>query len=111
MVSKQREVARRGKIIMAGRDIGTVVLPEADLKVFLTAPAGERAKRRYRELLERGENPNSETVLADLRKRDEFDIHRPVSPLKPADDAIIIDTGDLSQEEVIDKIYALVLER
>ncbi len=109
MVNKQREIAQRGKIIMAGRDIGTVVLPEADLKIFLTASAEERAKRRYQELLERGESLSLDAVLADLIRRDELDIHRSVSPLKPADDAIIIDTGALSLQEVVDKIYALVL--
>jgi cytidylate kinase len=92
---------------MAGRDIGTVVLPWADLKIFLTASTEERARRRYRELLERKQNSSLETVLADLKKRDEMDINRTISPLKPATDAIIIDTEDLSLEQVIDKIYAL----
>jgi cytidylate kinase len=105
MIQEQRGLAQRGKIVMAGRDIGTVVLPWAELKIFLTASTEERARRRYNELLERGDNSSLEAVLADLRKRDEMDIHRTVSPLKPAEDAIIIDTENLSLEQVVDKIY------
>jgi cytidylate kinase len=109
MVSEQRKLAQRGKIVMAGRDIGTVVLPWAELKIFLTASTEERAKRRYKELLERGQNSSLEIVLADLKKRDEMDIHRTISPLKPAEDAIIIDTENFSLEQVVDKIYALAV--
>jgi cytidylate kinase len=94
---------------MAGRDVGTVVLPWAKFKIFLTASTKERAKRRYKELLKRGQNSSLEAVLADLKKRDEMDIHRPISPLKPADDAIIIDTENLTLEQVADKIYALAV--
>jgi len=111
LVLEQRKLAQRGKVIMAGRDISTVVLPWAELKIFLTASNEERAKRRYSELLERGENLSLEIVLADLKKRDEIDIHRPTSPLKPAGDAIIIDTENLSLEQVVDKIYALAVNR
>ena len=111
MVSEQRKLAQRGKVVMAGRDISTVVLPWAELKVFLTASTEERAKRRHKELSERGENLSLETVLADLKKRDERDIHRTISPLKPADDAIIIDTENLSLEQVVDKIYALAVNK
>jgi CMP/dCMP kinase len=107
MVSQQRKLAQRGKVVMAGRDIGTVVLPWAELKIFLTASTEERAKRRYKELLKRGENSSLETVLADLKKRDEMDINRSISPLKPAEDAIIINTEDLSLGQVVDKIYSL----
>jgi len=111
LVLEQRKLAQRGKVIMAGRDISTVVLPRAELKIFLTASTEERAKRRYNELLERGENLSLESVLADLKKRDEMDIRRIVSPLKPAGDAIIIDTENFSLEQVVDKIYALVVNR
>jgi cytidylate kinase len=107
MVSEQRKLAQRGKVVMAGRDIGTVVLPWAELKIFLTASTEERARRRHKELLRRGENSSFETVLADLRKRDEIDINRTISPLKPAEDAIIINTENLSLEQVVDKIYTL----
>ena len=109
LILEQRRLAQRGKIVMAGRDIGTVVLPWAELKIFLTASTEERARRRYKELLERGENSSLETVLADLKKRDEMDIHRTISPLKPAEDAIIIDTENFTLEQVVDKIYALAV--
>jgi len=109
MVSEQRKLAQRGKVVMAGRDIGTVVLPWAELKIFLTASTEERARRRHKELLERGENSSLETVLADLKKRDEMDIHRTVSPLKPAEDAIIINTENFTLEQVVDKIYTLAV--
>jgi cytidylate kinase len=107
MVSQQRKLAQRGKVIMAGRDIGTVVLPWAEVKVFLTASTEERAKRRHTELLKRGQNSSLETVLADLKKRDEMDMNRTISPLKPAEDAIIINTESLSLEQVVDKICTL----
>jgi CMP/dCMP kinase len=110
MVSQQRKLAQRGRVVMAGRDIGTIVLPQAELKIFLTASTEVRAKRRYKELLKRGENSSLEIVLADLNRRDEMDINRSVSPLKPAEDAIIINTEDLSLEQVIDKIYTLAID-
>jgi len=109
LVLEQRRLAQRGKLVMAGRDIGTVVLPWAELKIFLTASTEERARRRYKELLERRENSSLGIVLADLKKRDEMDIHRPISPLKPAEDAIIIDTENFTLEQVVDKIYALAV--
>jgi cytidylate kinase len=109
MVSQQRKLAERGRVVMAGRDIGTVVLPWAELKIFLTASTEERARRRYKELLERGENSSLESVLTDLKKRDEMDINRTISPLKPAEDAVIINTEDVSLEQVVDKIYTLAV--
>jgi cytidylate kinase len=109
LILQQRKLAQRGKVIMAGRDIGTVVLPWAELKIFLTASTEERAKRRYNELLKRGENSSLEIVLADLKRRDEMDINRTISPLKPAEDAIIINTENLSLEQVVDKIYTLTV--
>lgn len=110
LVLEQRRLAQRGKVVMAGRDISTVVLPWAELKVFLTASTEERARRRHRELLERGQNASLETVMTDLKKRDEMDIRRAVSPLKPAEDAVIVDTEGLSLEEVVDRIYALAVD-
>ena len=109
LVLEQRRLAQRGKLVMAGRDISTVVLPWAELKIFLTASTEERARRRYKELLERGENTSLEIVLADLKRRDKIDTHRTISPLKPAEDAIIIDTENFSLEQVIDKTYALAV--
>jgi len=107
MVSEQQVVAQRGKVIMAGRDIGTVVLPWAELKIFLVASVKERANRRYKELLERGEKVDYDATLADLKRRDDIDTHRTISPLKPAANAIIIDTEKLSLKQVVDKIYDL----
>jgi len=109
MVLEQRKLAQRGRVVMAGRDIGTVVLPWAELKIFLTASTEERAHRRYKELLKRRDNSSLEIVLADLKKRDEMDINRTISPLKPAEDAVTINTEDVSLEQVVDKIYTLVI--
>jgi cytidylate kinase len=109
LVLEQRKLAKRGKVVMAGRDISTVVLPWAELKIFLTASTEERARRRYAELLERGQNSSLESVLADLEKRDEMDINRSISPLKPAEDAIIINTENFTLEQVVDKIYTLAV--
>ena len=109
MVSEQRAVAQKGKLVMAGRDIGTVVLPWAELKFFLVASVEERANRRYKELLERGERVDYGVVLTELRLRDDIDIHRAISPLKPASDAIIIDTEKLNLEQVVDNIYDLAV--
>jgi cytidylate kinase len=109
LVQEQRRLAQRGKLVMAGRDIGTVVLPWAELKIFLTASTEERARRRYKELLERGENSSLEIVLSDLKKRDEMDINRTISPLKPAEDATIIDTENFTLEQVVEKIYDLAV--
>jgi cytidylate kinase len=86
-----------------------VVLPWAELKIFLTASTEERAKRRHGELLKRGENSSLETVLADLKRRDTMDINRTISPLKPAEGAVIINTENLSLEQVVDRIYTLAV--
>ena len=111
MVAEQRRMAAEMRLVMAGRDIGTVVLPWADLKVFLQASVQERARRRHNELQERGAGIPYETVLADLQQRDHNDITRAVSPLKPADDAVTIETDGLSLQEVVDRIFELVCER
>ena len=111
MVSEQRKLAQRGKVVMAGRDIGTVVLPWAELKVFLVASMEERANRRYKELLKRGKKVGYNSALVELKKRDDVDSHRAISPLKPAADAIIINTEKLSLKQVVDKIYALAVKR
>ena len=107
MVSEQRKLARQGRLVMAGRDIGTVVLPWAELKIFLTASVKERAERRYKELLGRKEKVDYSIVLANLKERDENDSRRGISPLKPDDHAIIIDTDGLALEQVVDKICKL----
>jgi len=111
LVSEQRKLAQRVRVVMAGRDIGTIVLPWAELKVFLAASAEERANRRYKELLEQGERADYTSIFAELKRRDEIDTNRTVSPLKPAADAVTIDTENLSLEQVVDKIYALAVNQ
>ena len=106
----QKNLARENDCIMDGRDIGTVVLPDAQLKIFLTASAEERANRRYKELQERGTPVEYETLLQEIIQRDYNDSHRAIAPLKPADDAVIIDSSDMPFEEVVAKIVALVRE-
>lgn len=111
LVEKQRELGSRKSVIMDGRDIGTHVLPDADVKIFLTAACHARAKRRYAELTEKGEKITFDEVLEDMTLRDKNDSTRAVSPLKPAKDAIIIDTTELTFSESVDCIYNTVCER
>jgi cytidylate kinase len=108
LVRRQREIAGEGCIVMAGRDIGTVVLPGADLKVYLDASPEERARRRYEEFVRSGHAVTSDVVAEDLRRRDRIDQERDVSPLRPADDAQIIDTDGLTQDEVLQRVLSLV---
>lgn len=107
MTPQQRRIAERGGVVMVGRDIGTVVLPDADLKIYLDATVEERARRRWREERARGQERLFEEVVADVRGRDEIDSRRAVAPLRPADDAIILDTTHMSEEEVIEHVVAL----
>lgn len=111
MVVQQRRVAEPGNVVMVGRDIGTVVLPDADLKIYLIASAEERARRRYEELRQRRIEANYAHILSALQHRDEVDSSRKVSPLKPADDAIILDCTHLSPAETAERAAALVLEK
>jgi cytidylate kinase len=110
LVELQRREAERGGVVMDGRDIGTHVLPEASLKIFLTASQQERANRRWRELVKAGKNVVFEEVAQDMQKRDRQDTEREVSPLEPAQDAVILDTTGLSVEETAAKIVALTQE-
>ena len=103
----QRGLAERGGIIMDGRDIGTVVMPDADVKIYLTASSEVRAKRRVLELEAKGEHPDFEEVKRDIEERDHRDMTREISPLKQADDAILVDTSDMTIEEVVEKICSL----
>lgn len=96
---------------MDGRDIGTVVLPDAQVKVFLTASAEERARRRYRELLEKGEDISFEEVLRDVQERDYNDSHRAVAPLKQAEDAVLLDTTGIALEESVRRLIQCIKER
>jgi len=111
MVRQQRRVAECGRVVMVGRDIGTVVLPDADLKVYLDASVEERARRRWKEERARGEDSEYETVLASMRRRDEIDGNREASPLRTAEDAVVLDTTDLDIEGVMAAVERLIEER
>ena len=106
LLDMQRDLAKTGNVIMDGRDIGTVVLPDADVKIFLTASAEDRARRRLAELLERGEQIRFDTVLSDITERDRRDSTRSAAPLRQAEDALLVDTTDKSLEES----FALLLQ-
>jgi cytidylate kinase len=111
LVAQQRRVARGRRVVMVGRDIGTVVLPDADLKIYLDATVEERARRRWREMEERGKDIEYEAVLASMLRRDRIDSSRDVSPLCAAEDAIPIDTTDLRIDEVLEEAEHLVEEQ
>lgn len=111
LLDTQREIAKTHSVVMDGRDIGTVVLPQADVKIFLTASAEIRAKRRYLELQEKGAPDTYEAVLADMMERDRRDTGRTIAPLKQAPDAILIDTTALNLEESIDAVVRTILEK
>ena len=104
----QRDIAAKNNCLMDGRDIGTVVLPNAQVKIFLTADPEERAMRRYKELIEKGSNVTFEEVLEDLKVRDYNDSHREIAPLKPAEDSVIVNTTGMTLEESINTIVKTV---
>lgn len=107
----QQNIAANNDCVMDGRDIGTVVLPNAQVKIFLTASAEARAQRRYKELVEKGEQVDYENVLAEMKQRDYNDSNRAVAPLKAADDAVVVDTTELNLEESIEKIKNVIKEK
>lgn len=107
----QKKIAAENNIIMDGRDIGSVVLPHADLKIFLTASAEERASRRYLEMREKPDCPTYEEILADIQQRDYNDMHREIAPLTQAEDAVLVDTTNMGFNEVLEHISALVREK
>lgn len=107
LVKQQQRIGRQGGVVMDGRDIGTVVLPHADLKIFLTASLRERAYRRWLELQAKGDTVTIDEVEEDLKRRDAFDSGRSVAPLRPAPDSVTLDTTALSIEEVVERILAL----
>ena len=109
LLDMQRQLARTHSVVMDGRDIGTVVLPKADVKIFLTASAEARAQRRAKELAEKGQPADFATVLADIRQRDYQDSHRAVAPLKQADDAILVDTSSIGLQESFDLLKRTIL--
>ncbi|MCM1022627.1 MAG: (d)CMP kinase [Prevotella sp.] len=107
----QKKIAAGNNVVMDGRDIGTVVLPDADVKIFLTASPEERARRRHRELTEKGGNVTFEEVLADVNKRDYNDTHRDIAPLKQAKDAVLCDTTDVDLQGAIDMLVNIIGEK
>lgn len=111
LMDMQRDMAKKHDVIMDGRDIGTVVLPDANVKIFLTASAEERANRRYLELKEKGMETPYEEVLRDIQYRDEQDSNRAAAPLKPAEDALFLDSSALSFEETVEAVTRLVQEK
>ena len=108
LASQQRRIGLRGRVVMVGRDIGTVVLPEADLKIYLDASAEQRARRRYDEIIARGGKADYKEILASVRKRDKIDSTRAHSPLKAAQDAVVIDSDHLKADEAFAKVVALL---
>ncbi|MDD3428780.1 MAG: (d)CMP kinase [Oscillospiraceae bacterium] len=108
LLEAQRGMAMAADVLMDGRDIGTVVLPDATVKIFLTASSKARAQRRYKELCEKGQTIDFDTVLADIEQRDYNDTHRAAAPLKQAEDAILVDTSDLNFEESFEKLLDLI---
>lgn len=111
LTAQQRRIGQRGKVVMVGRDIGTVVLPEAPLKIYLDATVETRAKRRYLENLQRGQECQYEDILRDMRRRDKIDSKRDAAPLRPATDAVVIDTTNLNVTQVLLLVRQLVEER
>lgn len=107
LTEQQRRIGLRGRVVMVGRDIGTVVLPEADVKVYMDASAEERARRRYDEIIARGEQADYNEILTKMIERDRIDSTRAVAPLRPAEDAIIIDTDELDAGQVLARLMEL----
>ena len=108
LLDLQRNLAKENDVVMDGRDIGTNILPNADVKVYLTASVEERATRRFKELTEKGQECDFEKIKADIKERDERDMNREIAPLKQADDAVLIDSSDMTIEEVKDAICKLI---
>ncbi|MGN0689995.1 MAG: (d)CMP kinase [Oscillospiraceae bacterium] len=108
LLDLQQKMAKENNVIMDGRDIGTVILPNAEVKIFLTASPEERANRRYKELVEKGNNPDYNELLAEINQRDYNDMHRKTAPLKQADDAILFDTTTLDKESVVEELLSII---
>lgn len=111
LLEMQRDFARRSSVIMDGRDIGTVVLPDADVKIFLQADVEVRARRREKELIERGTPRPFEQVLAEMKERDYNDIHRAAAPLRPAEDAVVVDTSNLDFQQSKEELLKIIREK
>ena len=111
LLETQRNMAKNSSILMDGRDIGTVILPDAPVKIFLTASAQSRAERRYKELIEKGQQVTMDGILHDINERDRQDMTRAVAPLKQADDAVLLDTSSLTLEESIAAVLRIIREK
>ena len=111
LLDVQRDMAKKGNILMDGRDIGTVILPDAPVKIFLTASAETRAERRYLELAEKGQQVTRESVLHDIVERDRQDMTRAVAPLRQAEDAVLLDTSEMTLEESIDAVLQIIRKK
>ena len=111
LLELQRDLAKKHDVLMDGRDIGTVVLPDAPLKIFYTADAGERARRRVKQLRDAGKPADYDAILEDIRRRDDQDSHRAAAPLKQADDAVLLDTTRLTFDQAVEAVVRLVRER
>ena len=111
LVELQQNLAKKENVVMDGRDIGTYVLPNADLKIYLTASTGERARRRWVELKGKGIEADIESIEKDIEERDHRDMTRDFAPLRQAEDAVYLDTSDMTIEEVVDKIISLYRDR
>lgn len=110
LTARQRQIGQRGRVVMAGRDIGTVVLPDAELKIYLDASVEERARRRYEEVLQRGETGSYASILEGMRRRDQIDSSRDVAPLKPAEDAVILQTDGKNAAQVLEIVRELLAQ-
>ena len=108
LLKLQRDIAEKNNIVIDVRDIGTVVIPNADVKIFLTADPKVRAKRRYNQLISKGQSTTFDEILELINKRDYNDIHRKISPLKKADDAILVDNSNLNQKNTVDKLMEII---
>lgn len=111
LLDLQRDLAKKQSVIMDGRDIGTVVLPQAQVKIFLSADPKERARRRWKEYQEKGQDIDFETVLADVQRRDKQDQERAIAPLRPAEDAQLLDSSQLTFEGTVQAVLAIIKER
>lgn len=111
LLNLQRQFAKENNVVMDGRDIGTVVLPNADIKIFLTASSEERARRRYDELIEKGEQVDFDEIHEEIKRRDYNDSHRAIAPLKQAGDAVLVDTTGCTLEEAIEKLETVIRSR
>ncbi len=108
LLDTQRRLAKENNVLMDGRDIGTVVLPDAQIKIFLTASAEERAQRRFTELSEKGMDVNYDDILSDMKKRDYNDSHRAIAPLKPAEDSVLVDTTGINFSESVALLSSII---